>query len=421
MSNDKNVSYLAGLVALVIPSQVAFMSSSQTDPISTVLVVILLYYAVLLREKKSKSLIYLMLLMVPLFLTAKTTGLILSIPIYLYVMAKYRKFIFDDFARYVGVFSLAILPALPYVYRAWKFGQDAGSSVFVSDFSFSGVMVNTWRIFLNNLQTPIAVVNGYIEEFYYRGTEIFRLNPNPDGYGSYGDFYLTTALHGDLTGNPLHMTLLIVAAISLWIVGRNRLLVALVLIQFLFLGALIGWQPWINRFTSTILVVGSILIGIWLGERGKTLRTSLLVVLVAYSSFWVLFNPSRALLDPKPLVAVAEIFGMKSSDLEKIRHDLALPRESQYFSVRPEIENSYIAAIEEVKAAGVEKLYIKIGGDDFEYPIWALTDFEVSVAHFQESNLQEVKAGNAYLFCTLECDQYKLKPIFTDQYVSFWR
>jgi len=65
-------------------------------------------------------------------------------------------------------------------------------------------------------------------------------------------------------------------------------------------------------------------------------------------------------------------------------------------------------------------LYIKIGGDDFEYPIWALTDFKVSVVHFQENNLQEVETGDAYLFCTLECDQFNLKPIFTDQYVSLW-
>jgi hypothetical protein len=421
ISSDKNISFLAGLIALIIPSQIAFASSSQTDPITTALVIILLYYSVLLKEKKTNSLFYLMLLMFPLFLTVKTTGFILSIPIYLYVIMTYRRIIFNNVAKYIGVLSLAILPALPYVYRVWKFGRDAGSGVFVSDFSFSGVIVNTWRIFLNNLQTPIAGLNVQIERFFYSGADLIGIKSNPKGYGSYGDFYLTTSLHGDLTGNPLHVILLIVASIGLIFAGRYRFLVTLVLVQFLFLGAFIGWQPWINRFSSTILVISSILIGIWLSDRSKALRRSLIIVLMLYSSFWVFFNPSRSLLDPKPLLSLAERFGMTSRDLVKIRHDLVFSRDQQYFSARPELEQSYISAIEKVKTSGVRDLYIKIGGDDFEYPIWVLTDFKISIKHYKDENLRQIQSGDMYLFCTVECSQYKLKPIFVDQYVSLWR
>ena len=48
LTNAKNISLLAGAVSLFVPSQLAFMSSSQTDPISTALVTILLYYTILL-------------------------------------------------------------------------------------------------------------------------------------------------------------------------------------------------------------------------------------------------------------------------------------------------------------------------------------------------------------------------------------
>ena len=126
-------------------------------------------------------------------------------------------------------------------------------------------------------------------------------------------------------------------------------------------------------------------------------------------------------MDSKPLITVADKLGMQSSDLKKIRYDLMLPREKQYFSVRPELENSYIKAIKQVKDSGTEKLYIKIGGDDFEYPIWALTDFKVKIIHFQDINLEEIKQGQTLLFCTVECNMYKLNLEFKDQYVSLWR
>jgi hypothetical protein len=420
LTNVKNISILACVLSLFIPNQIAFMSSSQTDPISTALVTILLYYTVLLNKSYSKSYIYFIILMIPLFLTAKTTGLILSIPIYLYVLLSQRKLILNNFTNNFSFFILSILPALPFIFRIWYFGSNAGLGVFVSDFSFSGALLNTSRIIINNLQTPITIVNDLIQSFYYRGTSFLGIDPNPDGFSSYGDFYLSSSLHADLIGNPLHMTVLFFAVIGLWFSGKYRLFIGLILVQFLLIGAFIGWQPWINRFTSTILVVGSIPIGIWLSERQKAFRASLIVILLTYSSFWILFNPSRSLLDPKSLVSVAEKIGAESTDLEKIRYDLLLPREKQYFSVRPEIEKSYILALQEVETLGVDKLYLKIGADDFEYPIWALTDFKLPIAHFQDENLIDVQNGNAYLFCTVDCRQYNLKALFKDKYVSLW-
>ena len=421
MQHKRPIAYLASFLTLIIPSQLSFISSTQTDPISTLLVVILVYYVTLFREKESASIIYLIILMVPLFLTAKTTALILATPVYLYVVINFRKFILDNFSKYFLTFVLALLPAFPSVFRVLKFGSKADSNVFISDFSFQGTLVNIFRIFLSNLQTPIFEINRYFEAMFMSFLNAFELDPNPIGYGSFGDFYLTTSLHGDLTGNPLHLALLMFASFALWKKNQYRLFILLIPIQLVLVGSIIGWQPWINRFTSTILVLGSVLVGIWLGERRKIVRNSLVSILLFYSSFWIFFNPSRALLDSKPLITVADKLGMQSSDLKKIRYDLMLPREKQYFSVRPELENSYIKAIKQVKDSGTEKLYIKIGGDDFEYPIWALTDFKVKIIHFQDINLEEIKQGQTLLFCTVECNMYKLNLEFKDQYVSLWR
>jgi hypothetical protein len=421
INRSRNIAYLSGFIALIIPSQLAFMSSSQTDPISTVLVTILFYYAVLFNSKQEKSLIYLMIFMIPLFLTAKTTGLILSIPIYLFILVKYNRLIIKNLGKYFGFLILVILPSLPYVYRFWIFGTDKARGVFVSEPSLSGLVVNLWRISLTNLQSPLSIVNNLIEQFFYWGATNLRLEPNPIGYSSYGEFFLTSSLHGDSVGNPLHFIYLIIAIIVLRKSKTNRALIYLILTQFVLIGAFIGWQPWINRFTSTILVLGSILTGLWLGARSKTLRTLLVGVLVAYSLFWVFFNPTRAIANPKPLILIGQSLGVKSEYLNKIRYDLTLPRESQYFSARPEKEESYIQAGELIKEIGISKLYLKIGGDDFEYPIWALTGFSVLIDHFEESNIYEFEEGNVYLLCTQSCEKYGLELVFMDKYLSLWK
>lgn len=195
------------------------------------------------------------------------------------------------------------------------------------------------------------------------------------------------------------------------------------MLQLFFLATTIGWQPWINRFTSTLLVIGSVLIAVWLFQLSKRVRVLIIVGVIAYLSFWVFYNPTRSLLDPQPLLAFAQEFGMDAEDLTKIRHYLALPREQQYFSVRPEIEDLYLEAIEEFNKQPTEKIYITIGGDDFEYPIWALTDFDVEIRHLDKntSQIEEIKKGEAYLFCTLDCSNLGLKPSYQGEFASLWK
>jgi hypothetical protein len=359
--------------------------------------------------------------MIPIFITLKTTGLILSIPIYLYVAFKNQNMIRKDFYKYLVVLTVPVLPAIPFIVRVWRSGKETVRGVFNSEISLEGIFANILRILINNLQTPSAYINNYLQQGYYSISELVGFNPNPPGYGAYGDFYLSTSLHADLTGNPIHMFLLIASAIGLWLRRKHRLVITLVFTQFILLGLFIGWQPWGNRFTSSILVVGSTFMGIWVSERLKTARSIILISLLLYSSFWLLFNPSRSLLDPKLLVPIARQLGGNERELSKVRHDLVFSREKQYFSVNPAVEGSYLAAIEKMKTSKVNRIYIKIGGDDFEYPLWALTDFNYSVKHYKDSDIQDLSDGKALLFCTLDCSGYGLEPMYLDKYVSLWR
>lgn len=408
------------VVSLFLPSQLAFMSSSQTDPISTTLVVILLYYAMLMNLQKSKNLLIMMILMVPLFITTKTTGLILSLPIYLYVVFKYRKIVVKYLAQFVAIFLLVILTSVPYLLRIMNSKIVSEAGVFVSVFSPLGALTNTLRIFINTLQTPLNGINDKMQLAYYWFTQSIDIDPNPIGFGEYGNFFLTNSLHADFVGNPLHSILLIIAMISLRKIKQYRKIIVLILAQFTLLGSTIGWQPWINRFSSTILVVGSILIGVWIAGHGRFLRTSLTALILAYSLFWIFYNPTRSLLDPKPLIFIAREFGMNETDLGKVRQDLALPRDQQYFSVKPELESEYIAGVDKINELQPKEVYIKINGNDFEYPIWALTDFKATINHFQEIDLIKIQQGKALLFCSVDCDKYELKLLFSEDNITVW-
>ena len=421
LTSNKHKAILGLFISFLLPSQIAFMSSSQTDPISTALITILLYFALSIESNQDRKYIYLIIFMIPLLITTKTTGLILSIPIYVYVFVKHAEKISVNYKKYILVFILATLPAIPYISRILKSNSINDAGVFVSDFSILGLLTNSCRIIINVLQTPIPAINRYIELLYYWFAHNLHIDPNPAGYSDYGIFRLSTSLHADLTGNPLHLLLLIYAAISLWIANKQRQIIYLIFFQFLILGLTIGWQPWINRFTSSILIVGSILIGLWLGDKRKLLQWTVLIIVFAYSTFWIFYNPSRSLLNPKPFIVIAEKMGLSDSDLIKIRHDLKVPRELQYFSIRPSLEESYFSALKLINHSVNTHLFIKIDGNDYEYPIWALTDFEVKIDHFEELDKGEIISGNAFLFCTVDCKRYNLEKLYLDNNVSLWR
>ena len=414
-------SFLAGLICLTIPSQLSFMASTQTDPISTALIAILLYYTLVLKDKYSKSHINLAILIFPLLVTSKTTGLIFSIPIYLFLFYKYRQHFYIDAVQYLFKFIIFILPSIPYALRVFRSDSIYQSNVFVSGLSFTGTLTNTFRIILTSLQTPFISLNLSLEAIFYKATKLLGVSANPTGYGNYGDFYLSNAMHGDVAGNSLHLILLVCAIVGLWKFRKYRLLIVIVVADIFLMGLLIGWQPWINRFFSSILVIGSILMGIWLGRKRMFLQVTVLFLFVFSSFFWLLFNPTRSLLNPNLVVYFAERFTSNDYNKERIRHDLILTRESQYFSSRPEIENSYLSALKIINVSNIERLYLKIGSDDYEYPIWALTNFQLEVFHFREEDTMELEKNNSYLFCTVACDQYQLKLLYKDNYVSLWR
>ena len=415
LSGSKRASYIASVVSMTLPSHVAFMSSTQTDPITTLLVVILLYYALLLNSHKSNLIFCLIIMTVPLLITSKTTGVILSIPIFIYVLFIYQKFIIKNYFKYILFLIVVTVPAFPFLYRLFGSGSlSQASGLFVREASFLGALTNGIGIFISGIQTPIPFSNEVLLKFYT------SISNSLETYGPWS-YNLTSSLHGDLTGNPLQVLLITISFLGLIRTKKYQGIILLIFIQFLLFSNLIAWQPWINRFSTTIVVLGSILVGIWISLRSKILEKTLITILVFYSSFWLFFNPSRVIVDPIRILEVGKVVGMTERNLNKVRNDIEYSRERQYFSLNPEIEDSYIYSIEKVKESGIKKLYVKLGSDDFEYPIWALTNFKIDIQHFKEQNLQEIYLGQALFFCTKDCGYYILEPFYKDKNLTLFK
>lgn len=425
LSESLKASFLASCVALILPSHVAFMSSTQTDPISTFLVVILFYFTILLRKNYSNRIFLLTIMMIPLFLTSKTTGLILSLPLYIYNIFIHKEFLFKNTLKNITLSILILLPAIPYIYRLSKAERSIlTENVFVSDPAIMGTLINAIRIFLSQIQTPVPLINNFIQDTYYNAAKFLNFTANPDSYSRYGDFSLSSSLHGDFTGNPMHLVLLVASVFGLRRIKKYKILTGLLTTQWVLMASFIGWQPWINRFTSTILTLGAILIGVWLSKISKKNLNIILTTLVIYSSFWMFFNPSRSLVNPKSLVYLAEVIGIPEKSLGKVRHDFVLDKSQQYFSARPELETSYIESLIKVTKLNdprLKTIYINITGNDYQYPIFTLTNFRYGIHHFDAADIAEIKKGEAVLFCTLECAGYGLKNLYRDDFVTVWR
>jgi hypothetical protein len=301
LSGSKRASYIASVVSMTLPSHVAFMSSTQTDPITTLLVVILLYYALLLNSHKSNLIFYLIIMTVPLLITSKTTGVILSIPIFIYVLFIYQKVIIKNYFKYILFLIVLTVPAFPFLYRLFGSGSlSQVSGLFVREASFSGALTNGIGIFISGIQTPIPFANEVLLKFYT------SISNSLETYGPW-TYNLTSSLHGDLTGNPLQVLLITISFLGLIRTKKYQGIIILIFIQFLLFSNLIAWQPWINRFSTTIIVLGSILVGIWISLRSKILEKTLITILVFYSSFWLFFNPSRVILDPIRILEVGKV------------------------------------------------------------------------------------------------------------------
>jgi hypothetical protein len=182
----------------------------------------------------------------------------------------------------------------------------------------------------------------------------------------------THSRHEDTAQNPWHTILLIWCLSGIGIhynagaTRYRRCLLASVALFCLFL----TWQPWITRLQAPLFALAAPLAGIAL-EKAEKLRKIFHVLLVLYCVPVLFQNTSRPLISVPPLVktpfSVAPLSALRQS------------RDALYFCNKPGLRERYFAAVEVLVKEKADRIGLVIGGDSWEYPLWALMRRRVPV------------------------------------------
>lgn len=224
---------------------------------------------------------------------------------------------------------------------------------------------NVVRNFSLHSGTPFAKVNLALEEAIERGHAWFGLDVNdPRSTRLYptNRFEIVGGFaNPDRSGNPLHLFLILSAAVRIVVsrplrrspgLARYGLVLAS---GFLLFCLVLKWQPWHSRLQLPLFVLASPLVGVaWEGSYHLILSATVLMTALA----------ARPLLQNRlaPLVGKHTV--------------LNTPRLHQYFQAfggGPDArERAYVAATTLLRAQNCADVGLLLGWDDWEHPLWVL-------------------------------------------------
>lgn len=229
--------------------------------------------------------------------------------------------------------------------------------------------------------TPFASLNARLERVVVRLHEWLGVEvSDPDTtYPRNGYRGVSFSLHEDSAGNPVHLFLVcLIPGLLLFSQSPHRALLwtygAAVAASGLLFCIILKWQPWHSRLHLSLFILAAPLLATLLAERirrrGLVFPSLLLLLLSVPWLFW-----SR----PRPLAGPQSVF--------------SVPRSSQSFANRPDLEPSYTQGIEVVRQRGCSSVGLVLGGNDWEYPFWALlhnTETPARLEHLEVHNFTRV-------------------------------
>ena len=142
-----------------------------------------------------------------------------------------------------------------------------------------------------------------------------------------------------------------------------------------------------------------------------------------YGSFWLLYQPGKSLLNPKPLYIAASKLGVNTDSAGGLRHDLLLPRSVQYFAFSQKVQESYIGAINLINENSFKGILLITSGDDIEFPIWSLTNYEIPIMHIDVKNIPSdylFNSSSYVVFCTTNCSDLNFNKIYESEFVNLY-
>lgn len=265
----------------------------------------------------------------------------------------------------------------------------------ITDLNPFSFVSNIIRLFTSNLLLIPKNFNESIVSSSNWVQEFLGLDPNNPGNTWSGGFNPAIGLHEDIAASPILVALVIYFTFMTFLYWRNKDKQTadaryLLTVSFFYFAAtiyLLRWQPWINRLllpTYLLMVVGLVPI---IKEKfnntqrysKKVFSTSVVAIMFLYSCSFTLFTTDRPLL---PIGSRTNtIFNLADSQLRFIN--------------QPLIQSDYINAIYRIKESGARTIYLNLGSNSWEYPLWYYLkqhdqDIKIkSILEFDETKLDK--------------------------------
>jgi hypothetical protein len=374
---------LAAIFAVTTPILLSQMISVQSDLLSAALVLSALFVATVGAEARPLLSTAALAAISSIAIGAKVTGFVLIIPILIY-------FLWIQRARFRSVLvtliafgsATALVTVVPHLIRLSK----VYGSPFMQTDNYFNIPPSLVAAFLNIPRVVVSLGSLPSQWFSSQGSRVFNsmsdaiLGQGSEAIGVWGEttFQVAPWFTEDYVSAPVQIFLTLIF-VTLVIVRREKVflwLALLVVAQVALLGAMVLWQPWINRFSFPIAIIGSLGAAGYLAHRHWLIRGLLVILSIAVAVPLLLYPKGREWLPSPGFPAL----GLSTFDAR------ITPWERAYFAPG----SSEALAVERVAEIepNLVRLYLpgfgKDGEGSVEYPWWpALREYlpDVRIEH----------------------------------------
>jgi hypothetical protein len=361
---------LAALLIVTMPMAIMQGSSTQNDLVTAfwLLIAATLALGIDFRGEHAVVRTVTACMAIGLAVVTKGTALIYGLP----VIAMIAGFVLRTGVSRKAVAALlagAVLIVAPSIQHALQNHQTYGSYLATgsegnfyknSNIGPKTVLSNVVRNASVHMRLPGEATNRATEKTIRRGLEAFGINPD-DPANTFGDRPFKVGKigpHEDHAGNLGHLILgvwavVVATALAAFRSRRRIAWAAMIVAQVLLFCALLKWQLWHSRLHLPVFVMLTPLIAACMTNvRRQWLVTVPIALLVLAAPVYLFYNYTR------PLVGERSV--------------LTLPRDSQYFLPRRNLEAPYLGVMNAIRDDRRTDVGVVARLDDWVYPLHAL-------------------------------------------------
>jgi len=364
-----------------MPMAILQASSTQNDLVASFHMISFVYFFLYFQKKSSLSSCLLCGFALGLLPMTKMSAYVFLVPWGLWIVIDViRRFRLSSFKYMIGIFGAAFLLNMGHFFRNLSLmGRPIGLPKEANDpfdvFNKVHDLPSIFSVFVRNVcmhfGTPFETWNRSVMGVVERIHQFIGRDPH-DPATSYTDFQMSLQnTFEDIAGSPLHLSLILLSLLGFFFVRRflntkHKIVLWMILAGVVVFCGLIKWSPWHTRLHMPLFMMVAPWVCILLAKiKPKALSFLTMLVLMTLSGYYVAFNETRPWLG-------------KESIFTKLR-------EEQYFSSNPGIMVSYLRVAKMIRTEGYESVGLNLGVDDWEYPLWILSnsqmDSKVRIEH----------------------------------------